>query len=203
MQKISLDDSRELVKQIQASHRMLVGFYQRILPLLDEVADEIGLSFSAWEPLDTELPRKNNQPSESWSWDYVPLFCSEHGYERVHDANETHPSDVYLALFLMMDENFQFSQRKALGLFRNQEPDAVTLAEGRALLRAVIFRPTRASKEKFFELFKNTNMYVDFSIGKRRLSDDLWCEGHEWLLEDFLCNTDMVVAKLNASVNAT
>lgn len=47
----------DLVTQLQQAHRLATGFYQRILPLFDEIAEEaLYTEFWYWNPTETSRP---------------------------------------------------------------------------------------------------------------------------------------------------
>lgn len=200
MQEISREDARDLVKQVQVAHRLAAGFYQRILPILDEIANKLDLEFVAWEPLETELPKKNRQPGSLWAWDFLPMYCSEFGYSRIKDQSKTDATDVHLSFLLSIDQNFHATERKSLGLSTEQEPDAVSLKEGNAIVRALVFRPTCALNTPFDNLFDDTCRHTNFPQGKQLISDGFFCVGHQWELTDFLSSQQDVIKQLQKTI---
>lgn len=194
MNKIDSDDATKLIKQVQLSHRMAVGFFQRIIPLIDEIAEKLELDFSWHGPVTTAPPKKDKQPSKYWAWDYFPLYNSAHHYEKLHNADgTTNQQDAYVNLTLLLDENFTSNKLDELEI--EGEPDPVTLPAGRALLRASVYRPTGNFPEKFYDLI-NENDEDGFSIGKANLSDEVYRIGFEWPLEVIISSPADIIVQL-------
>lgn len=78
-----------LVNQVQNSHRLLAGFYRRILPALDEMAAKFGAGFWYWDPIDFDRPcRSATKPSSKWAWDYLPLLNAQFVYARTDEEQQ-------------------------------------------------------------------------------------------------------------------
>lgn len=78
-----------LVNQVQNSHRLLAGFYRRLLPALDEVANTFGAGFWYWDPIDFDRTcRSGTKPSTKWAWDYLPLLNTQFVYARTDEEEQ-------------------------------------------------------------------------------------------------------------------
>ncbi len=52
-----LEQTTQLVTQLQQAHRLAAGFYQRILPLFDQIASQaLDAEFWYWEPSENSPP---------------------------------------------------------------------------------------------------------------------------------------------------
>lgn len=148
------DDAEKMVIQLQQAHRLAVGFYKRILPTFDYLANQIGCQFWEWYPLYTSRPcRSSSQPSASWTWDYVPLYASGHVYGRQQDPARTCVDDLSIEFDLIIEESFDPSRRES-----RQQPDPISLPAGESVVKISLYRP----KEDFDIPF-----------------DDLWAEPEE------------------------
>lgn len=135
--EIARPDAIELLKQVQTAHRLSVGFYQRILPVLNRIAEEFSLDFWSWTPLHTDRPAQSGKsPSTKWAWDLMPMFASRHdfGCELGEHANA---GDIAIVFKIYIDDNFKPEKRKELGI--KGEPDAVTLPVGQPIVELDLF----------------------------------------------------------------
>lgn len=184
---ITKANANHLVNQLQNAHRISVAFYRRFLPLLDNLANEVGCAFSYWHPLETErVCLQKTRPSSKWAWDFIPLFASHHVYWRTA-SNTVTPTDAGLAFSLYIDDNFSTEKRKQKKI--SGQPDAVTLPIGNAVLQLYIYRPLKKSKQTFSDLWKNT---PEPEIGEEMmqpLGENMQGIGFEWPLADILYDT--------------
>ncbi|WP_079436974.1 hypothetical protein [Zoogloea sp. LCSB751] len=136
--EMMLPEATELVGQLQTAHRLSVGFYQRLLPLLTRIASELEMGFWYWEPCHTNLPsRSTTAPGNKWAWDLAPMFASRHVYRRVV-GELAQAGDVALIFNVYLDDNFKPEKRKALG--QKGQPDPLTLPIGKATVEMYLYR---------------------------------------------------------------
>jgi len=77
------DQAELLVTQVQHAHRLLAGFYQRILPAIDNLAGHYNATFWYWEPSEFSRPcGASIRPSSKWAWDFLPLVATRLVYVR-------------------------------------------------------------------------------------------------------------------------
>lgn len=139
---IDTETAGKLMHDVQVAHRVVVGFYQRIIPLLDHVAEAMGFDFSYWRPLYTTRPAVGTtKPSKNWLWDMVPLYASRHVYKRVAGGG-LQASDSAIVFDIEVDEGFKTARK--LG-----EPDPVRFESGAARLYVDLYRPSKQSDETF------------------------------------------------------
>ncbi|GFO70034.1 hypothetical protein GMLC_36130 [Geomonas limicola] len=189
--------SKELVEQIQNSHRIAVAFYRRILPLFDAIADAFNCEFAYWEPIETQRPcRSGSQPSKYWAWDYVPLFASNHCYFR-QAGSKASPEDLAFEFNLYIDENFKEEKRKELKLSNGRQPGAITLEKGRAIVDVYIFKPREAAKRSFDHLWSKCD---PAPIGTEKFKDvghGIDAVAFEVLLEELVTDHHVVIEKIS------
>jgi len=143
------EDSEKIVSQLQQAHRISVAFYHRILPTLDNFAEQLGCRFWTWEPMYTNRPgRSSSQPSKAWAWDFVPLFASTFTYYRTSGEKRTGPEEIAVQFELLIDDSFIPENRKLKG-----EPSAVEMPFGKAILKAYMYRPKAAFDSSFEDLW--------------------------------------------------
>lgn len=191
------DSTEQLIQQIQNAHRISVAFYRRILPVLDEIAGAFDCRFVEWYPLHTSRPcRGSSQPSDYWAWDFVPLFASSHVYWR-SEGRTTRVEDLGIEFDLYVDDNIKPDRRKALGLRNNQQPGAISMETGRAVLEVFLYRPTMANKASFS---KNWEKGGAPSLGGESMQDvggNLKAIAFEIPLEKVVNNYQVVIDRIS------
>ncbi|MBO1390897.1 hypothetical protein [Vibrio cholerae] len=146
-----LEQTTQLVTQLQQAHRIAVGFYQRILPLFDQIANQaLEAEFWYWEPSETSRPcQARTRPSCSWAWDYLPLFASNHVY-RNWDGNTAQLGDQTLVFRLYIDNAFR--QDSSLRSKSKGQPNPLQM-DGDAVVEVSLFRCLQDSHQRFDELW--------------------------------------------------
>jgi hypothetical protein len=148
-----LEQTTQLVTQQQQAHRLAAGFYQRILPLFDQIASQaLDAEFWYWDPSENSRPcRSGTQPSSSWTWDYLPLFASNHAY-RDWDGDTAQQGDKTLVFRLYLDHDFR--RTSALRAVVKGQPDPLQL-DGQAIVEVSLFRCLENSDQHFDKLWRN------------------------------------------------
>lgn len=148
-----LEQTTQLVTQLQQAHRLAAGFYQRILPLFDQLANQaLDAEFWYWEPSENNRPcRSGTRPSSNWAWDYLPLFASSHAY-RDWDGDIAQQGDKALVFRLYIDHDFRRTSSFRAGV-KNQ-PDPLQL-DGQAIVEVSLFRCLEDSDKHFDELWRS------------------------------------------------
>lgn len=145
---IELEQATQLVTKIQIAHRLSVGFYQRILPLFDIIASKSGdFVFWCWEPNQTARPcRSASQPSNSWAWDFLPLFASSYTYWN-SDNEAAKRGDTALTFHLYIDDMFKSQNRERLGI--SGQPDPMVLPNGNSVVEVMLYQMMKADTQTF------------------------------------------------------
>lgn len=139
----------DMVSQVQVAHRLVVGFYQRLLPAIEHIANELDCSFWYWDTSETDRPcRKSTPPGECWAWDMTPLFASHHSYWRT-DGKVAKVGDVSMSFWIYLDDNFASAKRKKLGFPDDVEPDAIKLPIGEAVVEIYLCRCDQENGQSF------------------------------------------------------
>ena len=69
-----ITDFKHAMLEMRKAQRLVVAFHQRILPVINEIADKLDCKFYYWDPTNHNRPVKGNkEPFSSWSWDYSPM----------------------------------------------------------------------------------------------------------------------------------
>ena len=73
---MEISQARSLVTQVRHAHRLLEGFYERILPQLDKLASEAAnANFRFWGSMEGEgIGKSTSKPSSRAAWSFLPLF---------------------------------------------------------------------------------------------------------------------------------
>ncbi|WP_207061779.1 hypothetical protein [Motiliproteus sp. SC1-56] len=59
---------------VRKAQRLLVAYHQRILPLIEGIADQLGCAYHYWGPLHHgTAPWGKSNPFRRWAWDFAPL----------------------------------------------------------------------------------------------------------------------------------
>lgn len=144
--EMNVAQAQELVAQVQTAHRLAVGFYQRLLPLLTRIAGELDMQFWYWKPTHTSRPSSSTtSPNDKWKWDLVPLFASRHVFWRIA-GEQAQLGDVAIVFNVYLDEHFKPEKREALGI--KGQPDPLTL-QGSAITEICLYRCTADGEEPF------------------------------------------------------
>jgi len=119
-----------LVTQVQKSHRLLAGFYRRILPALDELAAKFGAGFWFWEPIDFDRPcRSGTKPSSKWAWDYLPMLNAQFAYARTDEEQQ-----AIIQFQLHTDPSVLKQNRQGSG-----QPDPLNLPDAIPVIRLYVY----------------------------------------------------------------
>ena len=141
-------DFDALVAQAQIAHRLVVGFYQRLLPTIKQVAKELEFTLWEWDPWVTDRPcKKSLDPADHWAWDMVPMFASNHCYWRTNGTT-TEVGDAVLNMYVSFDSNFSG------GEWEDVEPDATQLPMGAATVEIYLTRCDKRSDTPLKGLWK-------------------------------------------------
>lgn len=148
--EMNVAQAEVLVTQVQTAHRLAVGFYQRLLPLLTRIAGEFDTQFWYWEPTNTSRPSPSTtSPNNKWKWDLVPLFASRHVFRRIA-GEQAQQGDVAIVFNVYLDEDFKPERRKSLGI--KGQPDPLSL-NGSATVEIYLYRCTVDSEAPFHKMW--------------------------------------------------
>lgn len=184
-----------LVKQVQIAHRLCVGFYQRLLPTIQRMANELDCNFRSWSPIETSRPASpSTQPGGKWAWDMVPMFATKHEYQKV-GGNTARKGDLMLSFVIYFDENFSKERRDAARV--KGQPDPLTMPEsGEATVRIRLQRCTADSNTTFDSLLEAVAEPQTESTGWQPLSEKVEMVALRYMLADFVANEAQVTDSL-------
>lgn len=133
---ISREQAETLVNQVQQSHRLLAGFYKRILPAIDNLANQFGAGFWYWGPTNFDRPcGSSTKPSGKWAWDFLPLVSATLVYVR-NDEGNMRKSDLVMEFQLRNDPAVLRELRVQKG-----QPDPTSMPVIEPSLRVYLYRP--------------------------------------------------------------
>lgn len=139
---IDTHSAGKLLNDVQAAHRIVVGFYERLFPRLDHIAEAMEFEFSYWRPLYTSRPAMSTtRPSKNWLWDMVPLYASRHVYRRVLGGG-LNANDKAIVFDVHTDDGFALARKRG-------KPDPLSFEPGEANLQIDLYRATGESEEPF------------------------------------------------------
>jgi hypothetical protein len=148
------NQTEQLVEQLGQAHRLVSGFYQRILPLFDQIAQEtIDANFWYWKPSENSRPcSQYTRPSSAWVWDYLPIFASTHAY-RTWESGKALCNDMTLAFRLYIDDAIKEGSPQRAG--RKGAPDPLGMERGNAVVEVYLFKCCENSEHSFNTLWNN------------------------------------------------
>ncbi len=190
-----------LVSQAQIAHRLIVGFYQRLSPSIKQVAQQLELTFSAWEPYATNRPcTKRRDPTEYWAWDMVPMLAFSHSYLRSNGLT-SEVGDLVLDLYISFDNNFSHEESEKFGIPEGQEPDATTLPMGSALVQVYLGRCDLRSDialEQLWELADEVKEDNELIGHWQTISPNLSASYLKKTLAEFIANPESIVHEVRS-----
>lgn len=143
-----------LVAQAQIAHRLVVGFYQRLLPTINQVAKELEFTLWEWDPSVTDRPcKKKLDPADHWAWDMVPMLASNFLYLRTNGAT-TEVGDAVLNMYVSFDSNFSSEEWE-------DEPDATQFPIGAATVEIYLTRCDKRSDKTLEQLWEEAGEMDD------------------------------------------
>jgi hypothetical protein len=188
----NIEQAAHLVTQLQQAHRIVAAFYQRILPLFDNIASKaMDADFMYWYPSETSRPcSQYSRPSRSWAWDFLPIYASEHVYKN-WDSDSAKKGDETLTFRLYVDDDFRSSSPLRAG--KKSQPDPLQL-DGQAVVEVILFRCLKDSENGFTDLWENIPWPPVLANWKQSEECDLleMCSNHVPLAQ-FLTDPDRVV----------
>ncbi|CAM3187655.1 hypothetical protein [Vibrio rarus] len=146
------NDNEAILLQMRTAHRILVGYYQRLLPCIEKIARELDADFYYWGPKDNTFPRSNTNPFQRWQWDLLPAMNGRYLFKNIDDTSKTKSGD-YVVEFLVINDDGYLSEH------RNVEPDALSLnisvEKANSILRVGIYTALEDSGNNFYSLWEH------------------------------------------------
>jgi len=196
---LTTEQAQKLVVDVQVAHRLVVGFYERLLPSLDGGAEKLGFDFWYWEPMHTARPcRSTTRPSKSWLWDMVPLFAATHVYRRV-SGKRLKAGDMALAFNVYVDQNFKPEKRAALG--QKGKPDPILLPRGESIIEVDLYRVVRKSTQDFEEAWDASEHPTHGRSDWHYVHKDIEARTIDVPTSEFVSNPEDTLARLRASMS--
>lgn len=190
-----------LVAQAQIAHRLLGGFYQRLLPTIKQVAEELDLTFWSWDPSKTNRPsRTSTDPTNRWALEMLPLMASNYYYWS-NSGEEAEAGDAILEIRVSFDYNYSDEDWTQWGVAKNEEPDATQLPMGPAIVQIFLTRCDEPNGDSLEELWSETDdiEYEDSDIGRwQALSPELNAIYLKKSLADFIASPEDTIAQLRS-----
>ncbi|MFM4982619.1 MULTISPECIES: hypothetical protein [Aeromonas] len=105
---MDISQAQSLVTQVRHAHRLIEGFYARILPQLDKLAGEAAdADFRFWGSLEGDgVGKATSRPSSRAPWSFLPLFQSYYCYQLSRGSENSQKGDIALYFRLNIDDAF-------------------------------------------------------------------------------------------------
>lgn len=151
----------ETLSQVRQAHRICASFYQRMMPLINNISEELELNFVSWAPRTFNRPtRKTTNPLTYWSWDYLPLISAGFIFSSQEQDGEIKQGDYILDIELVADAELDCANINRL--YGKTQPDATNLhissRESHSFLKIYLFHAnTPLSGNAFDTMWKECN----------------------------------------------
>lgn len=186
---IDAETARKLMGDVQVAHRVVVGFYERLMPRLDHIAESMELEFFYWQPLYTSRPAMSTtRPSQNSLWDMVPLYASMHVYRRVEGGN-LRAGDKAAVFNIQVDEGFKTAMARG-------KPDPIEFAQGNATLRIDLYRATSDVEETFDAIWNKAKTADPAKDGWHKVADCMEGRSIRMPLEEFMSDHESTARTL-------
>jgi len=194
--ELTLPEATTLVSQLQTAHRLSVGFYQRLLPLLNDITTALDLDFWSWQPIHTNRPSQGGKsPAEKWAWDLLPMFASRHDF-RNQQGEHASTGDMAAVFKIYLDDNFKPEKRKALGI--RGEPDPLTMPIGKALLELDLFWCKEETSTSFSSLWEDADWPSDENTHWEDVGEHICARRLTFELSELIANPNSIISAVCA-----
>lgn len=139
------DLTDDMFLQIRTAHRLIGAYFQRLMPLLDQVASELDLSFYQWDSLHIEAcSTGGSNPFNLWSLALIPTyspFFLFHSKGKKENKKHIARQGEYLICLAVINDTGVFQDHEVLEL--EEEPDildiAISAEKSSSILRVALF----------------------------------------------------------------
>lgn len=192
--EMTTEEASQLVGQLQIAHRLSVGFYQRLLPLLTRIAEALEFEFWYWEPCHNDKPCQSTTPPKSkWAWDFVPLYASRHVYRKVTEA-QAREGDLAVVFNIYLDDSYKPDNRKKHGI--KGQPDPITMPTGAATVEICLYHCDGENGETFQTLWYASECPSEGKEGWEPVGPKMSARLLTCPLERFIAESDTVIDDL-------
>lgn len=199
MTSSSTESFCQMIRQVQIAHRLTLGFYQRLLPTIKHIADELDLTFWKWEPAAADWPcRKSKQPADHWALDMLPLYFSNHYYCKTERNEAAKIGDIVVGIWIIFDTNFYHWDD--FDFPDDQEPDAtsINLPIGLAEVEIVMGRCVKANGKTLEDLWGDTKDINEDDTEKwQTISPQMQAFFLKKPIADFVSSPEKIIHEIN------
>jgi len=148
--KTNDNNEEDLFLQIRTAHRLLAAYYQRLLPTIEQIANELDLKFYSWIPSEFCTPCKfSTNIFDRWQWDLLPANCTRYVFFNAEKKNDIRLGKYMVEFHVISDSGILTENRKS----PNNQPDALDLAispeDAKSVLRVHLYAPYK-TREAFW-----------------------------------------------------
>ncbi|WP_299020925.1 hypothetical protein [uncultured Photobacterium sp.] len=146
---MKLNQTDELCTQIRTAHRLLAGYYQRLLPSIEQAAKELGLDFYFWLPREFNRPgRLTSNPFEAWQWDMLPGLSTYYTFKKVEDVNKLRVGEYLVSFWVISDSGVSSEAMKGVQADALSLPTSVQDAD--SIIKIGIYTPYKNVDQNWF-----------------------------------------------------
>ena len=153
----------DMLIQVRQAHRVCGAFYQRMIPLIQQVAEELELEFNVWAPrCFSRPPQQSTNPFNRWQWDFLPLINAGFVFSFQQEAGKISGDDYVMDIEIVVDSSLDGETYKTF--YRQGQADACDLHENvesaESYLKIYLFKAKRPLQGSAFNcLWDNYDGY--------------------------------------------
>ncbi|MCE0493119.1 hypothetical protein [Vibrio salinus] len=152
-----MEEVDELFWQVRTAHRLLVAYYQRLHPIIDDLATFADTVFDFWTPQLFDKPARAN-PFTKWQWDLLPAAVTRYVFKQVKESSKVTKGDFTLEFLVVNDTGIVKEKGKG-------ELDALALPlnveHAESIIKVGIYRAAENSDKDYFSQWNSVN-YPDY-----------------------------------------
>lgn len=147
----------ELLLQVRTAHRLLAAYYQRLHPIIGDLAAQADTVFDFWTPQLFEKPARAN-PFAKWQWDLLPAAVTRYVFKQVKESSKVTKGDFTLEFLVVNDTGIVKEKGKG-------ELDALALPldveHAESIIKVGIYRAAENSDKDYFSQWNSVG-YPDY-----------------------------------------
>ena len=194
--EITTEQASELANQVRQAHRLCVGFYQRLLPSLDNFGSAFQCKFKSWDPLHFNRPCiPSTNPSQKYAWDFVPMVGAKFVYAN-GEGESTEIGELILEIDVLLDGALDRDYRKNNNI--KGQPDSTSIPDAGSYLRVYLYRAPQDLRKAMHELWKSCDLPEIGLNHFTSVGSGLEAIGIKFDLSDFLVSEDELILNLKS-----
>lgn len=153
----------DILIQVRQAHRVCGAFYQRMIPLIQQIAEELELEFNVWAPRYFKRPpQRSTSPFNEWQWNFLPLINAGFVFSFQQEAEKINDDDYVMDIEVVVDSSLDRETYKTF--YGQEQADACHLHEkvesAESYLKIYLFKAKQSMSGNVFDcLWDNYDGY--------------------------------------------